>query len=123
MNPNASLTGPPQPSKEQQAQLARSFKAGLQVAVIPDTRVVEIAYVSPDPRAASDAVNALISTYIEQNLKTRFDATSQAAEWLTKQLSDVQVKVEISEAKLVRYQKSMALWGLTKTEHHYVEAR
>src|SRR6266403_4700157 len=117
MNPNASLTGPPQPSKEQQAQLARRFKDGLQVAVIPDTRVVEIAYVSPDPRAAADAVNALISTYIEQNLKTRFDATSQAAEWLTKQLSDVQVKVEISEAKLVRYQKEHGIVGADEKQN------
>jgi len=117
MNPDASLTGPPQPSKEQQAQLARRFKDGLQVAVIPDTRVVEIAYISPDPRAAADAVNALISTYIEQNLKTRFDATSQAAEWLTKQLSDVQVKVEISEAKLVRYQKEHGIVGADEKQN------
>jgi succinoglycan biosynthesis transport protein ExoP len=111
LDPNASLTGHRQPSKEQLAQLARRFKAGLEVAVIPDTRVVEIAYISPDPRAAADAVNALISAYIEQNLKTRFDATSQAAAWLTKQLSDVQVKVEISEAKLVRYQKEHDIVG------------
>src|SRR6267378_1875959 len=117
MNTNASLTGPPQPSKEQQAHLARRFKDGLQVAVIPDTRVVEIAYISPNPHAAADAVNALISTYIAQNLKTRFDATSQAAEWLTKQLSDVQVKVEISEAKLVRYQKEHGIVGADEKQN------
>ena len=117
MDLKASLTGPPQLSKEQQAQLARRFKDGLQVAVIPDTRVVEIAYISPDPRAAADAVNALISTYIAQNLKTRFDATSQAAEWLTKQLSDVQVKVEISEAKLVRYQKEHGIVGADEKQN------
>ena len=117
MDSNVSLTGPPQLTKEQQAQRARRFRAGLQVVVIPDTRVVEIAYISPDPRAASDAVNALINAYIAQNLKTRFDATSQAAEWLTKQLSDVQVKVEVSEAKLVRYQKEHGIVGADEKQN------
>jgi len=85
--------------------------------VIPDTRVVEIAYISPNPHAAADAVNALISTYIEQNRKTRFDATSQAAEWLTKQLSDVQVKVENLRSKARTYQKEHGIVGADEKQN------
>jgi polysaccharide biosynthesis transport protein len=111
MKLSSSLTGAPQLTKEQQDAVARRFDAGLEVAVIPDTRVVEIAYISPEPRAAADAVNALIQAYIEQNLESRFEATTQAASWLTKQLSDLQIKSEISEEKLVRYQKDHGIVG------------
>jgi succinoglycan biosynthesis transport protein ExoP len=117
MDRNASLTGPPQFTKEQKTQLARGFKRDLEVALIPDTRIIEIAYISHNPNTAADAVNALINTYIEQNRKTRFEATTQAAEWLTKQLSDLQVKVEIAEEKLVRYQKEHGIVGTDEKQN------
>ncbi|HXW91052.1 MAG TPA: polysaccharide biosynthesis tyrosine autokinase [Terriglobales bacterium] len=117
VNSSVSLTGPPQPVKSQQGQLARRFESGLTVAVIPDTRIINISYISPNPSAAADAVNALINTYIEQNLKTHFESTSQAADWLTKQLSDLQIKVEISEEKLVRYQKEHGIVGTDEKQN------
>lgn len=117
VNSNTSLTGPAQLSKEQQDKLTRVFRTGLAIEVIPDTRIVDIAYISADPHAAANAVNALINTYIEQNLKSRFEATTQAAEWLTKQLSDLQVKVEISEEKLVRYQKEHGIVGTDEKQN------
>jgi capsular exopolysaccharide synthesis family protein len=117
MGLNAFSTGPSQLTMEQQIQLARRFERGLAVEAIPDTRIIDVSYISPDPRAAADAVNALIKAYIEQNLKTRFEATTQAAEWLSKQLSDLQVKVEISEGKLVRYQKEHGIVGTDEKQN------
>ena len=111
------LTGPPEISKEQQDNLVRAFQAALEVTSIPDTRVVQIAFVSKSPRTAADAANAMIEAYIEQNLKSHFDATTQAAEWLTKQLSDLQIKTEISEQKLVRYQKEHGIVGTDEKQN------
>ncbi len=117
VNASTPLTGPPQLTEEQKAQLVGTFKHDLAVAAIPGTRIIQITYMSPNPRAAADTVNGLISAYIEQNLKTRFEATTQAAEWLTKQLSDLQLKVEISEEKLVRYQKEHGIVGTDEKQN------
>ena len=114
---SATLTGASPLSEEQKAQLAGAFKQSLVVAVIPGTRVIRIAYMSPKPHAAADTVNALISAYIAQNLRTRFESTNQAADWLTKQLSDLQLKVEISEEKLVRYQKEHGIVGTDEKQN------
>jgi len=111
------LTGPPRLTKDQQDKLVRNFEVGLEVSAIPDTRVVQIAYVSRDGRIAADAANAMIDAYIEQNLKTHFEATTQAADWLTKQLSDLQIKTEISEEKLVRYQKEHGIVGTDEKQN------
>ena len=51
-------------------------------------------------------MNMLVATYIEQNFKTKFESTMQASDWLSKQLVDLQMKVETSQEKLVQYQKA-----------------
>jgi capsular exopolysaccharide synthesis family protein len=117
VNASTPLTGPPQLTAEQKAQLVGTLKHDLAVAVIPGTRVIQITYMSPKPRAAADTVNALISAYVAQNLRARFEGTNQAAEWLTKQLSDLQLKVEISEEKLVRYQKENGIVGTDEKQN------
>jgi succinoglycan biosynthesis transport protein ExoP len=54
----------------------------------------------------------LITTYTENNFKSRFDSTMQASDWLSKQLVDLQMKVETSQEKLVHYQKEHEILGI-----------
>ena len=117
VNASTPLTGPPQLTEEQKAQLVGTFKHDLAVAAIPGTRIIQITYMSPNPRAAADTVNGLISAYVAQNLRTHFEGTNQAAEWLTKQLSDLELKVEISQEKLVRYQKEHGIVGTDEKQN------
>ena len=91
--------------------LLGQFRAGLHVVVIPGTRVIEIHYTSPDKVMAAQIVNSLANTYKEENYKTKFEATMQASDWLSKQLVDLQIKVETSQEKLVQYQKDHEILG------------
>jgi polysaccharide biosynthesis transport protein len=61
--------------------------------------------------------NARIRTYIEQNFKTRFESTMQASDWLSKQLVDLQMKVETSQEKLVQYQKQHEILGIGEKQN------
>jgi polysaccharide biosynthesis transport protein len=88
-----------------------AFRGNLHVTLIPNTRIIEIHYNSTDPQLAAGAVNTLASTYVEQNFKTKFESTMQASDWLSKQLVDLQMKVETSQEKLVRYQKEHEILG------------
>ncbi len=90
--------------------LAR-FKGSLNVTSVPDTRIIDIHYRSPDKQLAARVVNTLMSTYVEQNFKSRFESTMQASDWLSKQLVDLQMKVETSQEKLVQYQKEHEILG------------
>jgi polysaccharide biosynthesis transport protein len=113
-------TGSMEPLKitnKEETQLVNGFKDNLKVMIIPDTRVLDIRFSSPDPRLAADVVNTLVNAYMEQNLKSNFGSTTQAAQWLSKQLSDLQVKVEISEEKLVRYQKEHGIVGTDEKQN------
>ena len=105
------VASPLQTDSNRASALLGAFRSHLRVALIPNTRIIEIHYSSPDPQLAATAVNTLASTYVEQNFKTKFESTMQASDWLSKQLVDLQMKVETSQEKLVRYQREHEILG------------
>src|SRR5947208_8618630 len=106
-----------QPDSASTSKLLAAFKGSLQVSLRPNTRVIDIHYRSADKDLAAHVVNSLIHTYIEQNFKTKFESTMQASDWLSKQLIDLQMKVETSQEKLVRYQKQHQILGIDEKQN------
>ena len=101
----------PTQERSRQEKLIRKFLKSLKVQQVPGTSLVEVKYSYPDPSLAAEIANAITSTFIEQNVKARYDSTMQAADWLSKQLADLQIKMEASQAKLVQYQKEHSIVG------------
>ncbi len=91
------------------------------MALSPNTRIIEVHYRSPDPQMAANVVNTLMQTYVENNFKARFESTMQASDWLQKQLLDLQMKVETSQEKLVRYQKEHEILGTDEKQNIITE--
>ena len=92
--------------------LINTFRGGLRVATVNNTRLIEIHYLSPDPHLAADIVNALVSAYIEQNYQTKFESTMETSDWLARQLADLKLKVETSQEKLIRFQREKGIVGI-----------
>ena len=111
------VADPLQSDSNRTSALLGSFRGNLKVTLIPNTRVMEIHYSSTDPQLAASAVNTLAATYVEQNFKTKFESTMQASDWLSKQLVDLQMKVETSQEKLVRYQREHEILGTDEKQN------
>lgn len=101
----------PLQERARQEQLIHKLQSDLKVQQVPNTSLVEIKYSDPNPMLAAEIANAITATFIEQNVKARYDSTMQAADWLSKQLADLQIKVESSQAKLVEYEKEHGIVG------------
>jgi succinoglycan biosynthesis transport protein ExoP len=97
--------------RARQEQLIHRFLGGLKVQQVPSTSLIDIKYSNPNAGLAAEIANAITATFIEQNIQARYDSTMQAANWLSKQLADLQIKVESSQAKLVQYQKDHGIVG------------
>src|SRR5712692_9645231 len=106
-----------QPDSDRTSASLGAFKGSLRVSVRPNNRIIDIHYRSADKDLAARVVNTLIHTYIEQNFKTRFESTMQASDWLSKQLVDLQIKVETSQEKLVKYQKEHEILGIDEKQN------
>src|SRR6202795_4692770 len=115
------VADPLQGDSNHTSALLGQFRGNLKVTLIPNTRVMEIHYNSTDPQLAASAVNTLAATYVEQNFKTKFESTMQASDWLSKQLVDLQMKVETSQEKLVRYQKEHEIFGVDDKQNIITE--
>jgi polysaccharide biosynthesis transport protein len=115
------VADPLQTDSNRVSALLGSFRGNLHVTLIPNTRIIEIHYTSTDPQLAASVVNTLAATYVEQNFKTKFESTMQASDWLSKQLVDLQMKVETSQEKLVRYQKEHEIFGVDDKQNIITE--
>ena len=115
------VADPLQTDSNRTSALLGRFRGNLRVTLIPNTRIIEIHFTSTDPQLAASAVNTLASTYVEQNFKTKFESTMQASDWLSKQLVDLQMKVETSQEKLVRYQKEHEILGTDEKQNIITE--
>jgi succinoglycan biosynthesis transport protein ExoP len=106
-----------QPDPARAAALLGAFRGGLSVRLVPNSRLVEISYTHPDPRLATEIVNALVRTFTEENFKTKYEAVTQTSDWLSTELADLQMKVQTSEEKLVRYQKDHSILGVDEKQN------
>jgi polysaccharide biosynthesis transport protein len=105
----------PDPGKA--AGLLGAFEGGLNVQLIPGSRLISVSYTHPDPQLAAEIVNTLVRGFIEQNFKTKYESVTQTSDWLTKELADLQLRVQTSEEKLVRYQKDHSILGIDDKEN------
>lgn len=122
--PSSSLDLAPDPLQsdpERASSLIAQFRGNLKVNLSPNTRIIEVHYRSPDPQMAANVVNTLMQTYVENNFKARFESTMQASDWLSKQLVDLQMKVETSQEKLVRYQREHEILGADEKQNITME--
>jgi succinoglycan biosynthesis transport protein ExoP len=117
-SPSADLAPDPlQSDPGKAASLLGGFKGSLRVSLSQNSRIIEVHYRSTEPDTAANVVNALMQTYIQDNRRTRFESTMAASDWLQKQLVDLQMKVETSQEKLVRYQKEHEILGMDEKQN------
>ena len=88
------------------------FLGSLSVKRVPNSRLMDVSFESTDPQLAARIVNAHIATYIEQNFRSKYDATTRASTWLSDQLDDLKIKVQKSEDARIAYERQNQIWTL-----------
>jgi capsular exopolysaccharide synthesis family protein len=106
-----------EPDPVKAAGLLGTFHAGLNVQLVRSTRLIQVSYTHPDPRLATLIANTLVTTFIEENFRTKYESVTQTSEWLARELADLQMKVQTSEEKLVRYQKDHSILGVDEKQN------
>ncbi|HWR51666.1 MAG TPA: polysaccharide biosynthesis tyrosine autokinase [Bryobacteraceae bacterium] len=91
--------------------------SNLKVRTRANTRIVEVLYEAADPKLASDFVNVLSAEFIEQNLEGRWQTAQATGDWLTRQIVDLKVKLEGSEAQLQTYASASGLLFTSEKEN------
>lgn len=102
--------------------IAADAAARLRVHAQPNTRIIEIAFDSTDPKLAADFSNAVASEFVELSLEQRWRSNQHTGEWLGRQMQDIKIKLEKSEEELQRYARAANL-VITSEKNNVVEER
>src|SRR5713101_1900136 len=89
-----------------------AFLGSLSVKRVPNSRLMDVSFESTDSQLAARIVNAHIASYIEQNFRSKYEATTQASTWLADQLSELKIKVQKSEDARIAYERQNQIWTL-----------
>ncbi|HHT9145580.1 MAG TPA: GumC family protein [Candidatus Wunengus sp. YC61] len=88
-----------------ETQFINKFLGPLKVSLMRNSGIVNISYEGPNPQLITRITNNIVKAYIEQDWEKRYNVAKDALEWLNKQLKDVKIVLEESEAALQRYKK------------------
>ena len=88
-----------------EARQIDGFVAGLTIAPVPGSGIVDVIYTSGDPAAAAQYANALVKEFVEQNLEFKSVASREVSDWLADRMVEQRAKVEASERALQQYRE------------------
>jgi polysaccharide biosynthesis transport protein len=89
-----------------------AFLGSLTVKRVPNSRLLDVTFEATDPILAARVVNAHINNFIEQNFRSRFEAATQASNWLANQLNEMKIKVENAEDARLAYERDNQIWTI-----------
>jgi len=89
-----------------------AFLGSLSVKRVPSSRLLDVSFESTDPQLAARIVNEHVRNFQEQNVKSHFDETTHATDWLRKQLEELKHTVQESEDKRIAYERKNQIWTL-----------
>lgn len=99
-----STSGPDESAPKDKWLRATNFVAsGLTVRPLFNSKLVELSFVDRDQRLCADVANAVAEAYEQFNTDARFNISSQAREFLTKQVARLQAEIAFEERKLQDY--------------------
>ena len=89
-----------------------AFLGGLAIKRVPSSRLLDVTFEATDPSLAARIVNAHINNFIEQNFRSRYEAATQASNWLAGQLNEMKIKVENAEDARLAYERENQIWTI-----------
>src|SRR5271169_7221099 len=108
-NPNSVAWQHAGPSASRPAILG-AFLGRLSVKRVPQSRLIEVHFEAEDPQLAAQVVNTHLQNYVEENFRSKYDATTQASNWLSGELEELRIKVEKSEDARIAYERQNQIW-------------
>src|SRR5580658_4870938 len=93
-----------------------AFLGRLSVKRVPNSRLIEVTFEAEDPQLAAQIVNTHLQNYVEQNFRSKYDATIQASNWLSSELEELRIKVEKSEDARLAYERQNQIWQIDEKQ-------
>ena len=112
-NPAGSDDRPVMEKREKESMLVGKFLKSLRIDPIRNSRLVDISFDSTDRALAADIANMVAKGFIDQNVGWKSETSSEAKDFLTKQIEEQKKTLEESEQALQKYKEQYGIVQLT----------
>ena len=99
---------------EGQTLKPEDFARNLTVELVGGSDVIEVAYESDNPQDAANIVNTLMSTYVEEQVRSNQAQPATAREFLNNELPQIEEKVRTAESELEKFRTSNSVIDLAE---------
>jgi capsular exopolysaccharide synthesis family protein len=96
--------------------IAGGLLAGVEVAPVRGTALVDVAYVGTSPRLALKIADAWGDSYVRMNIAKKLESVQQASEFLTTQIATVRADLEMSRKELTDYSRSHGIVSVDESD-------
>ena len=83
---------------------------------MPNTRLLDVTFATTIRSSRRRSSIRTSHNFIEQNFRSRYQATTQASNWLAGQLDELKAKVETSEDARINYERANQIWTIDEKE-------
>src|SRR5262249_17428302 len=103
------------------SHLIEAYTGMLAIRPVPHTRLVKIAFSTPDPEASARAANAHAQVFIRRGVELRSRTDEEAQGFLEENLVELRERLEKSEAALNSYRRDKGIISLDDKENIVVD--
>lgn len=106
---------------EVKPELVGAYLGGLDVRPVPRTRLVKVAFRSPDPMLCAMVANAHARAYIGHGVDLRSETNKEGLHFLEEKLVELKERVEKAETALNHYRREKGIISLDDKENIVVD--
>jgi polysaccharide biosynthesis transport protein len=99
----------------------RVFRSRLSIRRDPSSRLVAVIFAAHDPRLSADVVNSIMGLMVQRNFEARNQAITESTVWLSRQLDDIQEKMDVDLRTLADYGAKTGIADIDPNSNTYVE--
>ena len=100
---------------------AKDFRKKLKVEIVGGSDIIEVSYTDEDGEVAENIVNALMETYLQQQIQNKQADPASAKEFLNRQLPEIEVKVQEAEKELEEFRTANSIVDLAEEKKIIVQ--
>ena len=109
----------PTPKNENMESVVNQVGSGLRVNRLGLTYLINVSFTAGNPKKAADVANGFVKAYLGSQLDAKFNASTDASEFLDDRLKQLRAQVEQADTELQKYKIAnnlMSSQGATLTE-------
>lgn len=105
--PPAPVSDPDNKARLRRQSVIDALRSAVSVRNVPDSLVFQVTVETENPLKSTLLADTLIELYIRNQLEVKFEATEQAAGWLSDRVSELQIELERAETRAQEFSASI----------------